>query len=63
MMAANILELYTKGYRNFIFIVNSTNIIRKTIANFTQKDDSKYLFALKLYLIIKKSILMKLEKF
>lgn len=45
MMAANILELYTKGYRNFIFIVNSTNIIKKTIANFIEKDNPKYLFA------------------
>lgn len=45
LMAANMLELYTKGYRNFIFIVNSTNIIKKTIANFTEKGNSKYLFA------------------
>ncbi len=45
LMAANMLELYTKGYRNFIFIVNSNNIIKKTIANFTEKGNSKYLFA------------------
>jgi type III restriction enzyme len=45
LMAANMLELYTKGYRNFIFIVNSTNIIKKTIANFTERGNSKYLFA------------------
>ncbi len=25
LMAANMLELYTKGYRNFIFIVNSSS--------------------------------------
>jgi len=34
IMAANILELYQKGYRNFIFFVNSTNIIEKTKDNF-----------------------------
>jgi type III restriction enzyme len=45
LMAANMLELYTKGYRNFIFIVNSNNIIKKTIVNFTEKGNGKYLFA------------------
>ncbi len=45
LMAAAVLELYTKGYRNFIFIVNSNNIIKKTVANFTDKGNSKYLFA------------------
>ena len=34
IMAANILYLYTLGYRNFIFFVNSTNIIEKTRDNF-----------------------------
>ena len=45
LMAANMLELYAKGYRNFIFVVNSNNIIKKTISNFTDKVNSKYLFA------------------
>lgn len=63
MMAANILELYTKGYRNFIFIVNSTNIIRKTIANFTQKDDSKYLFATKIIFDFKEININEVENF
>lgn len=63
MMAANILELYTKGYRNFIFIVNSTNIIRKTIANFTQKDDSKYLFAPKIIFDYKEININEVENF
>ena len=30
IMAANILCLYKLGYRNFIFFINSTNIIEKT---------------------------------
>jgi len=38
LMAANILYLYHKGYRNFIFFVNSTNIIEKTKANFLTVD-------------------------
>jgi len=34
IMAANILQLYKQGYRNFIFFVNSVNIIEKTKDNF-----------------------------
>ncbi len=45
LMAANILHLYKKGFRNFVFFVNSTNIIKKTKANFLNKASSKYLFA------------------
>ncbi|ODS39317.1 MAG: type III deoxyribonuclease [Candidatus Altiarchaeales archaeon WOR_SM1_79] len=44
LMAANILYLYDKGYRNFLFFVNSTNIIEKTRENFLNPDSSKYLF-------------------
>lgn len=44
LMAANILYLYTKGYRNFLFFVNSTNIIEKTKDNFLNHNSSKYLF-------------------
>lgn len=44
LMATNILYLYQMGYRNFIFFVNSTNIIEKTKANFLAVDASKYLF-------------------
>jgi len=44
LMAANILYLYNKGYRNFLFFVNSTNIIEKTKDNFLNPNSSKYLF-------------------
>jgi type III restriction enzyme len=44
LMAANILYLYSKGYRNFLFFVNSTNIIEKTKENFLNPNSSKYLF-------------------
>lgn len=45
IMAAAILYLYQQGYRNFIFFVNSTNIIEKTKDNFLNPQSSKYLLA------------------
>ena len=48
IMAGLILYLYEKGYRNFIFFVNSTNIIEKTKDNFLNSASSKYLFAQKM---------------
>lgn len=45
IMAGLILYLYQKGYRNFLFFVNSTNIIEKTKENFLNPQSSKYLFA------------------
>ena len=44
IMAGLILYLYEKGYRNFLFFVNSTNIIEKTKDNFLNLLSSKYLF-------------------
>lgn len=44
IMAAQILDLYKRGYRNFIYFVNSTNIIEKTISNFADPSSNKYLF-------------------
>jgi len=48
IMAANILQLYKLGYRNFIFFVNSVNIIEKTRDNFLNPLSEKYLFAPKI---------------
>lgn len=48
IMAANILQLYKQGYRNFIFFVNSVNIIEKTKDNFLNSLSEKYLFAPKI---------------
>ena len=45
IMAALILDLYKRGFRNFIYFVNSTNIIEKTCDNFSNPASSKYLFA------------------
>jgi len=44
VMSSLILELYEKWYRNFLFFVNSTNIIEKTKENFMNSNSSKYLF-------------------
>jgi type III restriction enzyme len=44
VMAWIILALYEKGYRNFLFFVNSTNIIEKTKDNFLNNLSIKYLF-------------------
>ncbi len=45
IMAGLMLHLYTQGYRNFLFFVNSTNIIEKTRENFLNPASPKYLFA------------------
>ena len=45
VMAMFILDLYQKGYRNFLFFVDSTNILEKTKYNFIDSSSSKYLFA------------------
>ena len=45
IMAAMILFLYKKGYRNFLFFVNTNNIIGKTKENFFNPLSNKYLFA------------------
>lgn len=44
IMAGLILYLYTKGYRKFLFFVNQTNVLEKTIDNFTNMLSNKYLF-------------------
>ncbi len=44
IMAGLILYLYKKGYRNFLFFVNLSNIVVKTKDNFLTKTSSKYLF-------------------
>ncbi len=44
IMAGCILYLYEKGYRNFLFFVDSTNIVEKTRDNFINHTSSKYLF-------------------
>jgi type III restriction enzyme len=45
IMAAAMLDLYAKGYRNFIFFTRLGNIVEKTKLNFLQTESSKYLFS------------------
>ncbi|MDO8582040.1 MAG: DEAD/DEAH box helicase family protein [bacterium] len=48
VMAGAMIHLYTLGYRNFLFFVNSTNIIEKTKDNFLNSRSPKYQFAEKI---------------
>lgn len=45
IMAGLILDLYKKGYSNFMFFVHLDNIVQKTKKNFIDPTDHKYLFA------------------
>lgn len=63
LMAANILYLYGMGYRNFIFFVNSKNIIKKTQANFLDKGSIKYLFADKVIIKDREVAIKEVENF
>ena len=44
IMAGLMLYLYGEGYRNFLFFVNSTNILEKTKDNFLNPSSIKFLF-------------------
>ena len=44
IVASSILYLYEQGYRDFIFFVNTTNIITKTKDNLANSGAYKYLF-------------------
>ena len=63
IMAANILQLYKQGYRNFIFFVNSVNIIEKTRDNFLNLQSEKYLFAPKIKFGEKEVFIKEIQNF
>ena len=63
IMAGLILYLYEEGYRNFLFFVNSTNIIEKTKDNFLNPDAPKYLFNKEIYINGKRITLTEVENF
>ena len=44
IMAGLMLYLYKQGYRDFLFFVNLSNIVKKTKENFLNTSTSKYLF-------------------
>lgn len=44
IMAGLMLYLYKQGYRNFLFFVNLSNIVKKTEENFLNSNSSKFMF-------------------
>ena len=63
IVAGLILHLYQKGYRNFLFFVNSNNIIQKTKDNFLNAQASKYLFNHKIVIEGKEVLIKEIENF
>ena len=63
IMAGLILYLYEKGYRNFLFFVNSTNIIEKTKDNFLNPRAAKYLFSENIHIDGKRVVVTQVDNF
>lgn len=63
IMAACILDLYTRGYRNILFFVNRSNIITKTEENFLNVNSIKYLFSMRIFLEKKEVKIRKVNNF
>lgn len=63
IMAGAILYLYEQGYRNFLFFVDSTNIVEKTKDNFLNVSSSKYLFAPNIVINGKQVEIRRVENF
>lgn len=63
IMAGLMLHLYQKGYRNFLFFVNSNNIIQKTKDNFLNSQASKYLFNDKIVIDGKEVLIKEIDNF
>jgi len=63
IMAGLMLHLYQKGYRNFLFFVNSNNIIQKTKDNFLNPQASKYLFNDKIVFDGKEVLIKEIDNF
>jgi len=63
VMAGLMLHLYEKGYRNFLFFVNSNNIINKTKDNFLNPQASKYLFSNKIVIDGKEVLVKEVDNF
>jgi len=63
VMAGLILYLFEKGYRNFLFFVNSNNIIQKTKDNFLNPQATKYLFNDKIVIDGKEVLIKEISNF
>lgn len=63
IMAGLMLYLYRKGYRNFLFFVNLSTIVKKTEDNFLNAASSKYLFADEIVLDGERIVIKKVNNF
>jgi len=63
IMAGLILYLYEQGYRNFLFFVNSINIIEKTKDNFLNPASIKFLFNQDIYIANRRVRVTPVENF
>lgn len=63
LMAGLMLYLYEKGYRNFLFFVDSNNIIQKTKENFLNAFSGKYLFQDKIIISNQEVLVKEVENF
>jgi type III restriction enzyme len=63
IMAGLMLHLYQQGYRNFLFFVNSSNIIQKTRDNFLNPLSAKYLFSERLAIGEKQFAIREVDNF
>ena len=63
VMAGLMLYLFEKGFRNFLFFVNSNNIIKKTKDNFLNPQASKYLFNDKIVIDGKEVYIKEIDTF
>lgn len=63
IMAGLMLYLYKKGYRNFLFFVNLSTIVKKTEENFLNAASSKYLFSEEIVLDGERIRIKKVENF
>lgn len=63
VMAGLMLYLYEKGYRNFLFFVDSNNIIQKTRDNFLNTRSGKYLFDSKIQIDGREVLIKTVDNF
>ncbi len=63
IMAGLLLYLYKQGYRNFLFFVNLSQIVKKTEDNFLNATSTKYLFAPKINIDGKEVKIRKVTSF
>lgn len=63
IMAGLIIYLFKQGYRNFLFFVDSVNILGKTKENFFNKVSPKYQFAPKIIIDGREILIRHVENF